>query len=643
MGGKTKDTAGAPSPGRRDEEGLNPVRLHKSRAVQLGASMAAIAMLAVGCSSSTSPRTSNPTTAGTTAVNPANGCPGDPPNQIYHPNIGGTPKTGGTLTVLGIGDVDEALDINIGYYTLDSLAYDLYNRPLYTYPSVLCTTFTQVPDIAAGPPVITNNGLNYAVTIRAGAMWDSTPPRQVEAADVVRGVKRSCNPNTPFGGQPDFNDVLAGYQSFCTGFGKVSSTSATAMAAYINANSISGVQVDPSNPLTVDFTLTKAAAYFTGALSLPPFNPAPAESLASVPASANAWQTVMSDGPYKIQSYSPGKTIVFVRNPAWNQSADPLDHAYVNEIDVSETGTQTGVYQQILTNSPQADMQWDVHVPQSDIPGLIASKDPRFQLLTESANNPYFAYNTVDPNNNGALKNVAVRQALEYAMNRNELVQDGGGPTIVVPLTHVMAPGTDGAGAAGSPDYYPYDPNKAKQMLAAAGFPHLALKFLYRQSVAAQKDFQTLQAQMAQIGVTLVGLGVPSGTFYGKYMNPGTPAKQGAWDVADVGWGPDWFPNGQKSWFAPILDGRNLPPNSSNYGLYNSPVTNGLIDQALAAPTDAAAATLWAQADAQVMKDAAIYPVYDPNEGSIEGSQVHNCINIQPLQNCNLANVWLSS
>ena len=38
------------------------------------------------------------------------------------------------------------------------------------------------------------------------------------------------------------------------------------MAAYINSNQISGVQPDPNNPLTVDFTLTKPATYFTGVL-----------------------------------------------------------------------------------------------------------------------------------------------------------------------------------------------------------------------------------------------------------------------------------------------------------------------------------------------------------------------------------------
>jgi peptide/nickel transport system substrate-binding protein len=614
------------------------VRWYKRKSLQVAAAVGSIGILLAACSSSGH----NTATGGGSGSVPSGGCPGDPPGQIYSPNTGGTPKTGGTLTVLGIGDVDESLDINIGYYTLDYLSYDLYNRPLYTYPSTLCKTFTLVPDIADGPPVVSNGGTLYKVTIRKGAMWDTNPPRQVNAADVVRGVKRSCNPNTPFGGQPDFADVLKGYADFCSGFANVSSTSASAMAAYINGHDISGVTVDPSNPLTVDFTLTKVSPYFSGVLSLPPFNPAPVESLQSVPNSSTSWQTVYSDGPYKIQSYNPGKSIVFVRNPDWNQSVDPVDHAYVNEIDVSETGNQQGIYQQIITNSPQADMLWDTHVPAAEIPSLVQSKPLGFQLQTESAANPWLIFNTVSPNNNKALANAQVRQAISYAIDRSQLIQDAGGPTVAPPLTHIIAPGTQGSTNF---DLYPYDPNKAKQMLAAAGFPHLTLKFLYRQSTAAAKDAQTLQALLSQVGITLQTTGVPSGQFYGKYMNPGTPAKQGAWDIADAGWGPDWFPNGQKSWFEPTLDGRSaafLPPNSSNYGFFNDPKLNSIIDQALTAPNDSAAASLWQKADMEAMQQAALYPVYDPNEAAISGTQVHNCVFIQPLQNCNFANVWLS-
>lgn len=618
------------------------MRWYKRKTLQVAAAVGTLAIVLTACSSSSSKPTATPSaTSGGSGTSSTSGCPGDPPNQIYNSKSGGTPVKGGTLTVLGQGDVDEALDINIGYYTLDYLAYDLYNRPLYTYPSVHCKTFSLVPDIAAGPPVVSNNGLTYKVTIRKGAMWDSTPPRQVVAADVVRGVKRSCNPNTPFGGQADFSDILAGYATFCAGFAKVSSTSASAMASYINSNNISGVTVDPTNDRTVVFTLTKPASYFEGILSLPPFNPAPVESLQSVPASATAWKTVLSDGPYKIQSYNPGKSIVFVRNPVWTQSVDPVDHAYVNEIDVSETGTPASIYQQVLSNSPQADMMWDVSVPGSDIPSLIASHNPNFQLLTEAAANPWLVFNTVSPNNNGALKNPLVRQALSYAINRSQLVQDGGGPTIEVPLTHVIAPGTDGS----SPNFdpYPYNVSKAKALLQQAGVSHMTLKFLYRQSPTEQKDFQTLQAQLAPLGITVTGLGLPSGTVYGKYLNPGTPAKQGAWDIAEVGWGPDWFPNGAKSWFLPLFDGNSLPPNSANYGFFNSAKVNSLIDQALAAPNEAQATSLWHQADVEVMKQAAVYPIADPNQGSLTGSQVHNCVYIQPLQNCNLANIWLSS
>ena len=620
------------------------MRWYKRKPIQVAAAVGTLAIVLSACSSSKHSSSAG-TTSGSTgsSINPNASCQGDPPNQQYNSNSGGTPKTGGTLTVLGQGDVDEALDLNIGYYTLDYVAYDLYNRPLYTYPSVHCQTYSLVPDIATAAPVVSDGGLKYAVTIRTGAMWDTTPPRQVNAADVVRGVERSCNPNTPFGGQPDFSDILAGYADFCNGFANVSSTSATAMAAYINNNAskLTGVQVDPSNPLTVDFTLTKPAAYFPGVLSLPPFNPAPVESLQAVPASATAWQDVQSDGPYKISAYNPGKSITFVRNPSWSQSVDPVDHAYVDQIDVSETGNQAGIYQQIITNSPQADMMWDVHVPSQDVPGLIANKDPRLQVVSESAANPWLIFNTVSPNNNKALQNVQVRQAISYAIDRTQLIQDAGGPSLAPALTHVIAPGTDAS--TDMPDAYPYDVNKAKQMLAAAGASHLTLTFIYRQSVAAQKDFQTLQALLGQAGITLKGLGLPSGTFYGKYMNPGTPAKQGAWDIADAGWGPDWFPSGAKSWFLPTLDGNYLPPNSSNYGFFNDPTLNNDISQALNASTESAAIPLWQAADKEVMSQAAVYPVYDPNEASIEGSQVHNCIQIQPLQQCNLANVWVSS
>ncbi len=122
------------------------MRVFRRTAFQLGTGLVAMAMVAAACGGgggNKSASSGGGSSGGGASPTSSGGCQGDPPNQIYNANSTGTPKTGGTLTVLGQGDVDEALDINIGYFTLDSLAYSLYNRSLYTYPSVHCQTFTE--------------------------------------------------------------------------------------------------------------------------------------------------------------------------------------------------------------------------------------------------------------------------------------------------------------------------------------------------------------------------------------------------------------------------------------------------------------------------------------------------------------------
>jgi peptide/nickel transport system substrate-binding protein len=606
------------------------------KSLQVAASVGTLALVLSACSSSSkSVSGGGASTSGTSGK-----CSWAPGVQYYGgENNSGTPKTGGTLTALGVADVDEALDLNIGYLTYDYSMYDLYSRSLYTYPSVHCQQITPEPDLATGPPVVTDNGLHVAVTIRQGAMWDTNPPRQVTAADEILGLKRACNPTDPFGGTGDFSDVIAGYTTFCNGFANVSTTSASAQAAYIDSHQISGVQVDPGNPRTVDFTLLKPAAYLEGVMTLPPFNPAPQEILQAVTDSANVWQYVESDGPYKIQSYDPGKSITFVRNPDWNASSDPIRKAYVDQIDISETGTAAGIYQQVITNSPQADIEWDTAVPPNDIPGLISSKDPRFTMVSSAGPN-YIVWNTASPNNNKALANPVVRQALDYAVNPALIEQDAGGPTIAPPITHVLAAPTVGS----TPNYddYPYDPTKAKQLLASAGVSNLTLKFLYYpQSVTLSKNVQTLQANLAQVGVKVVPVPVNQTDFYAKYLYKPNEAQSGYWDFAIAGWTPDWFSDAAKSYFVPLFTGQT--PNTSNFGLFNDPKLSTLIDQALSAPTDSAAAPIWHQADEEVMSQAAWDPLYIQNYVKIQGSQVHNCVVSPQLETCDFANVWLSS
>ena len=113
-----------------------------------------------------------------------------------------------------------------------------------------------------------------------------------------------------------------------------------------------------------------------------------------------------SDGPYTITSYTPNKSIQFARNPQWQASTDPLRKAYVDTINVDETGNQTTIYQQMATDSPSLGMSWDALVPPADNPNLlneIKSGSHNVNLGATYSSNPYLVYNTVSPNNGGAL------------------------------------------------------------------------------------------------------------------------------------------------------------------------------------------------------------------------------------------------
>jgi peptide/nickel transport system substrate-binding protein len=605
-----------------------------SRGYVAGAALAALALLAAACSSGSTSSTnspSGPTVAGWQGVNPGSG----------------TPKSGGTLNMLGQGDVT-FMDYNISYYSTDSTAQRMFLRGLYAYAAIPGVRTTRpAPDLATAAPAISDGGKTYTITIRTGAMWNTSPPRQVTAADAVLGLKRACNPSQPFGGLPDFETLIVGYQDFCDGFAKVQPTVA-AIKSYIDSHQISGVTASGQ---TLTYHLVHPASYFGTMLTMDAFNPAPVESLTYVPGSADSQQHMISDGPYLIQSYVPTRSIVFVRNPSWKASTDPIRKAYVDKIVVSETGNEPSIQQQLQTNTAAASMEWDAFPPVGAIPGLDQQMKSglthNFNLGPTYSTNPYLVFNTVSPNNGGALAKAEVRQALSYGINRDHLVTDSGGPVISPPLTHILPPGINGSQDVPSGyDPYPYNPTKAKQMLAAAGYPNgLTLTALYRPaSTVASKMVQTLQSDLGKIGVKIKLLTATPADYYVKYLIVPSVAKRGVWDITLAGWGPDWYGDAAVSFFSPLFSGPpSYPPIGSNFGLYNDPAVNSLIQKGASAASASAAASIWAQADEAVMKDAPIYPITDPQTANYHASYVHNAVYIPSFQQIDPTNVWLST
>ncbi len=594
------------------------------------AGLAILALVVAACggnSKSTSSGTSS-SVAGQQGLNPGTG----------------TAQKGGTLNMLGTGDVDY-MDPNISYFTTGYLGQRMWVRGLYAYPAIVGKTTLPYPDLATAAPAVSNGGRTYSMTIRPGAMWDTSPPRQVTAADAVLGLKRACNPAEPFGGLPDFETLIVGYQAFCTGFGKVAPTAA-AIKAYIDSHQISGVTASGQ---TITYRLTQPATYFPGILTMPPFNPAPVETLNYVPGSAASQQHAISDGPYTVQSYTPARSIVFVRNSAWQASSDPIRKAYVDKIVVNEAGAPETVQQQLQTDTAAASTEWDAPPPIAAIPGLISQMKSGGKNLTLGptyGTNPYIVFNGVSPNNGGALGKVAVRQALSYGINRAHLIQDAGGAEVSPPLTHILPPGIGGSqNVPAGYNPYPYNPSKAKSMLAAAGYPNgLTLKMLYQPALALQaKMFETLQADLSAIGVKVTGVGVPNADFFVRYLEVPSVAKRGVWDIALSSWFPDWYGEAAVSFFRPLFSGpASYPPTGSNFGFYSNPTVTSMISQASQASTTSAADAMWGQLDQKVMQDAPIYPITSPYQPVYHASYVQNAVYVQSLLQIDPTNVWLS-
>ena len=314
----------------------------------------------------------------------------------------------------------------------------------------------------------------------------------------------------------------------------------------------------------------------------------------------------------------------------------------MDKIVVNETVTQDSIQQQLQTGTPTADMEFDVAPPPSQLPALQAKKDPKLtigdtvELATRTSSTTPSRRTTTR-----RWQNPKVRQAISYAINRDHILQVLGGKTLNPPLTHVLPDVIVGSKQI---DPYPYNPDKAKQLLAEAGFPHLTLKFLYRNATeGSSKSFQTIQQDLSKVGITVVGVPSPNADFYVKYLQVPSVAKRGVWDVSLAGWGADWYGNAALSFFNPLFSGEpSFPPVGSNFGLYNDPETNTLIKQAIAAPTVDAAADLWAKADARVMDQAAFFPLTSNKQANYHAEQVNNAVYVPSMQNYDPTNVWLS-
>ncbi len=593
-------------------------------------------------------------------------CGGSSATPSSTSGAGGPPsKPAGTLRIVAASGFAH-LDTVAAYYTADYMLERAYARHMLDYPYAAPSSIgsaswnkavTPAADIATAVPStanggISSDGLTYTFHIRPGVMWNSSPARQVTANDFIREFKAFYNPVQPVGAPFYYNSTIVGLQKYDnqeTAYFAVKShkPTATNISNFQNTHTISGITAPTSS--TLQIKLMHPAADFLYMMTMPFSSARPVEYDKYVPASAQFNQHVMSDGPYQITSVVPGKSLTMDTNPAWKKSADPLRNQYVSKITLT-IGVASAQTQLADEKANTYDLVQDTPFEPTAIPSLLASKNPQFHSWPWSDTIPYLVFNLQSPDAKGAMKNVKVRQAFEYGINKVAVQKAYGGPNVAQIINEVIPPGNVGASNS---VMYPNnngngDTAQCKTLLKQAGYPNgVTLTGLYVNDSVNTQVFQAIQASLKTCGINIKSKPEPGSSYFTDLGNAPSNNKPNQWDVAtSAGWIPDWFGNNGRTFIPPFFQ-TNCVVNTINYGCYNNPQMNKLIKQAEAATTVAAAGNFWHQADVLAMKDAVIVPLLSQQAPYFSSTRVHNvgstAVAYQPnIGDPDVTNLWLS-
>ena len=389
----------------------------------------------------------------------------------YGVAAGSSQKAGGKLVILmPAGDPDH-LDPQL-WYTLVSwnIGFTICDT-LVTYPDAAGEQGKQIVAGLASLPKVSDGGRTYAFTLRPGIKFSNGKP--ITPADIKWTFIRMLTPKLASSGAGFFGDIV-GSQNVISG----------------KSTALSGITTTAD---TVTFHLQKPSGSFLKRITMrftcpvPDGTPAKPIENGSLPAS----------GAYMIKSYTPGRDLLLVRNPYWN--ADSLGkRGKVDSIDLP-----IGVDPQqaaLKIRSGSADL-WLDKLPPAD--ATQALHDPTLKGRVFS--NPYAAVEYFWMNNDVApFNNVDVRKAVNYAIDRNQMLKVWGGPS-QGEVTDQILPPTMAAWKRFT--VYPNSPDlaKAKALMKASGVktPVSAVVRVRNDAPGFVELAQVLQQNLKPIGINL--------------------------------------------------------------------------------------------------------------------------------------------
>jgi peptide/nickel transport system substrate-binding protein len=462
------------------------------------------------------------------------GCTGPPQDA------GRNGVRGGTLRVLSADDIN-GLDTAVTYTPNGIAMARAYARTLYGYnlagpPEQKAVP---VPDIASGPPQVSADRRTYTFTLRPGIRYAPPVNREVTATDFITAIQRLYDKKSPSPGQ-QYANLIAG----ATAFGAA------------RASRIAGLTAP--DPRTLQITLVQPADDFLSILTMSFFAPVPGEYAANYEVGDNYSGHVVGSGPYTLDTYDPGETVVLVRNPNWDPATDPLRKAWVDRIHITlDVGIRS--IQQAIERE-DADLSLDSHVPQTQLAALRADPERSRRLSVNPTGSLLFL--TLGTHRGaGAIADVRVRQAVNYAIDKvayRDALAGRHAPAGELAST-ILAPGSLGYHHY---DLYPTpdsrgDPARARALLAEAGYPNgLTLSFVALGSGRYAATIKPIEESLKRAGIDLKVTRYQVSTLWDKSL--AIPAKRLEHQLGQTIWNPDYLGDNARQTIVSQFDGRLL-------------------------------------------------------------------------------------
>ena len=507
---------------------------------------------------------------------------------------------GGTLRLVAhdaAGTIDPQINYTNQYWPLFQFVYD----GLLTFQKAGGEAGgVVVPDLAEAIPEPQNDGKTFVFKLRDGIKFSDGS--DVTVADVVASFQRIFKISGPTSGT-FFNGIV--------GADKCLDTPATCTLE-------GGVVGDEANR-TVTINLVRPDSEFFFKISVPHAAILPA----SAPASDVGIKPLPGTGPYMFESYNPNASLVMVRNPhfkEWSAEAQPA--AFPDSISYSFGLTDEG--EVTAVQNDQADWMFDP--PPADRLAEIGT-----QYADQVHVNTLTAFWYAPMNTNLApFNDVRVRQALNYAVDRDALVGLFGGPVLAQPVCQILPPGFPGHEQTCA---YTKDPGtvwsapdmeKAKELIAASGTAGQKVAVITEDTAVSRAVGTYLQSVLSDLGYDATVKAISANIQFTYIQNTNNKVQ-----ISVSQWYQDY--PAAANFLNVLLSCASFHPGSDasvNISGYCNPELDKRMQAAmnLGVAEPKAAEAEWAKIDQAAMEDAPLVPLFTPKRVDFVSKRVGNFI-----------------